>query len=53
MLTVNCGGATGCFAAEIAERTEVFGKVIPEVGSPGIISFTTPNAYADTVFDLQ
>ena len=53
ILKVNCGGATGCFAAEIAERTEVFGKVIPELGSQGIISFTTPNAYSDTVFDLQ
>ena len=46
--------AQACFGANgIAERTEVFGRVIPEIGSPGIISFTTPASYSDTVYDLQ
>ena len=48
-----CCSATGCFAREIPERTDVFGRVVPEVGSPGIIAFTTPAAYNDGVFDLQ
>jgi len=41
------------FNSEIAERTDVYGRVIPEIGSPGIISFTTPSSYSDTIFDLQ
>jgi len=53
VLMVLAGGATGCFSGEIGERTNVFGKVIPEQGSPGIISFTTPSTYSDTVMDLQ
>jgi flagellin FlaB len=52
VLTIQCG-ATGCFAGELAERTNVYGQIIPEIGSPGIISFTTPASYTDTVFDLQ
>jgi len=43
-----CFGGTG-----IIERSTVFGRVIPEIGSPGIISFTTPASYSDTVYDLQ
>ena len=49
VLTVD---ADACFG-QIAERTTVWGKVIPEEGSPGIISFTTPSSYSDTVYDLQ
>jgi len=49
VLTVD---ANACFS-EIGERTEVTGRVLPEIGSPGIISFTTPASYADTVYDLQ
>jgi flagellin FlaB len=41
-----------CFA-EIAERKDVFGQVIPELGAPGMISFRTPASYSDTVYDLQ
>ena len=49
ILTVD---ANACFG-EITERTEVFGKVYPEHGSPGVISFRTPASYSDTIYDLQ
>jgi flagellin FlaB len=35
------------------ERTAVWGQVVPEVGSPGVIAFRTPAAYNDYVMDLQ
>jgi len=41
-----------CFS-KIGERIEVTGFIYPEHGSPGIISFTTPSSYSDTVYDLQ
>ena len=50
LLAVN---ATSTFGSEIGERTDVWGRVVPEEGAPGIISFTTPAAYTDTVYDLQ
>jgi len=54
VLKLRCGSTgTGCFGRELPERTNVFGKVIPEIGSPGIIAFTTPATYSDTIFDLQ
>ncbi|UCF12588.1 MAG: flagellin [Thermoplasmatales archaeon] len=43
----------GAFGREIPERTPVFGQVIPEVGSPGVIKFTTPMSYFDEIYDLQ
>jgi flagellin FlaB len=52
VLTVRCG-ATQLFGAEIPERTDIYGEIIPEIGSPGIISFTTPASYNDVVYDLQ
>ena len=39
--------------SDIAERVEVFGFVVPELGSPGVIKFRTPASYAVDVFDLQ
>jgi len=48
-----CCDAVQLFGQEIPERTDVFGKVIPEIGSAGIISFTTPAAYNDVIVDLQ
>jgi len=45
---VNCFGGNG-----IGERSDVYGRILPEHGSPGIISFTTPASYSDTVYDLQ
>lgn len=41
------------FGSAISERTEVFGRIIPEIGAPGVISFTAPKAYSDTVYVLQ
>ena len=41
-----------CFS-DIPERTDVFGFIYPEHGSPGVISFRTPSAYNDYVYDLQ
>lgn len=37
----------------IAERTDCWGMVVPEHGSPGMIKFTTPASYPDQVIDLQ
>ena len=34
-------------------RTDVFGQVVPEEGSSGVISFTTPAAYNDIIMELQ
>jgi flagellin FlaB len=45
-----------CFDAGgdgIATRTDVFGYIYPEYGSPGVIGFRTPASYSDTVYDLQ
>ena len=44
--------ATGCFN-DISERTDIWGIVVPELGSPGVISFRTPASYTDNVMDLQ
>jgi flagellin FlaB len=43
-----------CFGTNgIDTRTDIFGYIFPEHGSPGVISFRTPAAYSDTVYDLQ
>jgi len=43
-----------CFGSPgIPTRTDVFGIIFPEHGSPGVVSFRTPAAYSDTVYDLQ
>ena len=44
--------ATKCFSG-ISTRTRVFGNVIPEYGISGVISFTTPSVYIDTIVELQ
>jgi flagellin FlaB len=41
-----------CFSG-IGTRTEVSGNIVPEQGISGIISFTTPSTYIDTIIDLQ
>jgi len=39
--------------AGIDARTDVWGNVVPEMGSPGVVGFTTPASYTDNVIDLQ
>jgi len=48
-LTINITKAFGGFTT----RLDVFGQVIPEEGSSGVIAFTTPAAYNDAVVELQ
>jgi flagellin FlaB len=43
---------TKCFSG-INTRTEVFGDIIPETGIKGVISFTTPSVFIDTIIELQ
>jgi flagellin FlaB len=45
---VACFGGTG-----IVERSDVYGWIYPEHGSPGVIAFQTPASYCDNVYDLQ
>ena len=49
IITVNASAAFG----GIEERTDVTGEVRPEFGAPGVIEFTTPPAYTDTIVTLQ
>lgn len=44
--------ATSCFSG-IDTRTNVFGNVVPEQGIDGVIGFTTPSAFVDTILELQ
>jgi flagellin FlaB len=57
VLFIRCGGGTGgtngTFGREIPVRTEVFGQIVPERGSPGGIAFTTPMSYSEIIYDLQ
>ena len=53
VLYIRCSDANGTFNREIPVRTEISGRVIPEVGSPGVISFTSPMSYVDTIYKLQ
>ena len=56
---INRGDKVICFVdtnvcfGDIGERTDVFGYIYPEHGSPGVISFRTPASYSDTIYDLQ
>ncbi len=47
-----CVNTTGCFG-DISERTDVWGVVVPELGSPGMITFRTPASYTEHVMNLQ
>ena len=50
MLTVN---TSATFNPGIEERIDIWGNVIPEIGSWGILSFRTPATYINEVYDLQ
>ena len=50
MLTVN---TSQTFNPGLAERLEIWGNVIPEIGSWGILAFRTPMTYVNDVYDLQ
>jgi len=49
MLTINTTATFGGLQA----RMDIWGNVIPEIGSWGIISFRTPPTFTDEVYDLQ
>lgn len=41
-----------CFSG-IDKRDEVFGTIDPEFGISGVIAFTAPSAFSNTILDLQ
>ena len=43
---------TSCFSG-LDTRTDVEGNIIPEYGIRGVISFTTPSVYTQTIIGLQ
>jgi len=45
--------STGTPPLGILERTDVWGAVVPEEGSPGVMGFRSPAAYNDKIMDLQ
>jgi len=50
-LVVLLVNTTKCFSG-INTRTEVSGRIVPEFGMSGLISFTTPSSYVGTIIDL-
>lgn len=46
-----CINTTGCFS-DIAERTDVWGTIVPEIGSPADFKFRTPSTYSDNVMEI-
>ncbi|MBS3778264.1 MAG: flagellin [Candidatus Thermoplasmatota archaeon] len=48
-----CTNTSYLFDEQLPPRNVVFGRVIPEIGSPGVISFTTPMTYVDQIYKLQ
>ena len=44
---------TGATFSGVATRTDMFGYIYPEYGSPGVIGFRTPASYSDRVYLLQ
>jgi len=50
---VLCLSVDTAFSPGLGTRTSVFGQVIPEIGSPGVIAFTTPASFVEAVMELQ
>jgi len=51
-LVVLLVNTTACFSG-LDVRTEVTGNVVPEYGISGVISFSTPSSYINTIIELQ
>ncbi len=51
-LVVLMVNSTDCFSG-IGTRTDISGNIIPEYGMSGVISFTTPSVFVDTIVELQ
>jgi flagellin FlaB len=47
-----CLNLTASFS-DISENTDVWGRVVPEIGHEGIINFRTPSSFIDNVMELQ
>jgi len=43
---------TSCFSG-LDVRKSVFGNVVPEQGISGVIGFTTPSTFVNTIIELQ
>jgi len=42
-----------CFAPGLSPRDDIWGTIIPEIGSPGVISFSCPSSFTEDVVELQ
>jgi flagellin FlaB len=51
-LVVLLVNTTACFSG-LSTRTEISGNVVPEYGISGVIGFTTPSSYINTIIELQ
>jgi len=47
-----CINTTASFN-NISKNTDVWGRVVPEIGNVGVISFRTPYSFVDNVLELQ
>ena len=51
LLTVNVSTTFG--SGGWTTRTDIWGRIVPEEGAPGIIAFRTPASLTDAVYDLM